>query len=636
MSTEFDALRYGVALVAAVTLLVAMDTLRMFGDPLLAGWLQLETHYYFFLLGALLPTAFLVFPRWLPLDVFLAAAVVTCCTYFSLHAAEIVDLGWEFGAPPTATVSAVTLWALLLEAVRRAGGRALFVITLVFSLMPLVADRLPGPFAGMPADFALTAAYHVLSIESVFGLPFRAFAELVIGFVVFGLALQHTGGGRFFLDLAFGLLGHVRGGAAKVAIVSSGLMGSMSGSVVTNVLTTGQLTIPTMKATGMKPEVAGGVEACASTGGVLLPPIMGSTAFVMATFLEVPYYEVALAATIPALLYFIALFLQVDAHAAAHGLVGLDRRDLPSVGKTLVSGWYYLGAFLVLIFLLVVLQRESVAPYFATGILLVLNQFSREHRWGWQSLVDFLYASGRLLAELAAVLAGVGLIVGSLSLTGLSGTLVNDLLYLAGDSIWLLLLMGAVTSFVLGIGMTVTAAYIFLAIVLAPALVQGGLDPMAVHLFILYWAMLSFITPPVALGAYAAASIAHANPIGTGLAAMRLGSVIYFIPFMFVWYPALILNDTPFALAVALAEALAGIWLLVCGLQSYVPWLGIRWNIAQRLLLVIGGLLVALPPLFPELTGAERGTQVALGGTLALLAALPRAFRRRSPVDAIT
>lgn len=621
---------YVVAAVAAAAMLLAMDALRLFGsEPWLDAWIRLETHYYFALLGLLLPLVYFVFPRWLPLDVVLAVGVVVCCGFFFGNAAAIVDLGWEFGAPPAATWLAVALWVLLLEAVRRAGGWALFAITAAFSLMPLIADRLPGPFAGLPADWAQTAAYHVLSIESIFGLPFRAFAELVIGFVVFGLALQHTGGGRFFLDLAFALLGHVRGGAAKVAIVSSGLMGSMSGSVVTNVLTTGQLTIPTMKATGLRGEVAGGVEACASTGGVLLPPIMGSTAFVMATFLEVPYYEVALAAAVPALLYFLGLFLQVDAYAAAQRLEGLARGDMPRVGATLAAGWYYLGAFIVLVVLLVVLQRESVAPYLATGTLLVLNQLSATHRWGIAQVIDFLNAAGRLLAELVAVLAGVGLIVGALSLTGLSGTLVNDLLFLAGDSVWLLLLMGALTSFVLGIGMTVTAAYIFLAIVLAPALIQGGLDPMAVHLFILYWAMLSFITPPVALGAYAAASIAQARPLATGLAAMRLGSVIYFIPFMFVLNPVLLLKGDALQLAVALAEAIAGIYLVVCGIQSYVPWLGVRWNVLQRLLLVAGGVLVAVPPLLPE--AAERGSQVLLGAGLAALALLPRLLAATVP-----
>lgn len=623
------ALRYLVAGAAMAALLLAMDTLRLFGgDPLLAPVIQLENHYYFLLLALLLPNVYLVFPRYLALDVVLALGVVGCCAYFFVHAVQAVDHGWEFGAPSTATWLAALLWVLLLEAVRRAGGWALFFITLVFSLMPIVAGSLPAPFAGMPSDWAQTAAYHVLSIESIFGLPFRAFAELVIGFVLFGLALQHTGGGRFFLDLAFAMLGHVRGGPAKVAIVSSGLMGSMSGSVVTNVLTTGQLTIPAMKRAGMKGEVAGGVEACASTGGVLLPPIMGSTAFVMATFLEVPYYQVALAAAVPSLLYFSGLFLQVDAHAAAKGLTGLDRAELPRVWPTLLGGWYYLGAFAVLIVLLVVLQRESVAPYLATGALLLLNQFSRRHRWRVRQTVDFLFAAGRLLAELVAVLAGVGLIVGALSLTGLAGTLVNDLLYLAGDSVWLLLLMGALTSFVLGIGMTVTAAYIFLAIVLAPALVQGGLDPMAVHLFILYWGMLSFITPPVALGAFAAASIAQARPLTTGLAAMRLGSVIYFIPFMFVLNPALILHDSATALAAGLVEALAGILLLVWGIQSWVPGLGGGWRLWQRVLLSSGGLLVALPPLLPALTGSGRGSQIAVGAVLAGMALLPRVLTR--------
>ncbi|MCZ6855709.1 MAG: TRAP transporter fused permease subunit, partial [Gammaproteobacteria bacterium] len=434
------------------------------------------------------------------------------------------------------------------------------------------------------------------------------------GFILFGIALQHTGGGKFFLDLAFALLGHVRGGPAKVAVVSSGLMGSMSGSVITNVLTTGQLTIPAMKQTGMSPETAAGIEACASTGGVLLPPIMGSTAFVMATFLEVPYYQVALAAVIPALLYFFGLFLQVDAHAATMGLKGMPRAELPSVLKTLKGGWYYLGAFIALIFLLLVLQREVIAPFIATGLLLVLNQLSPAHRWGVDDLVEFFAATGKLLVELVCVLAGVGLIVGALSVTGLSGTLVNDLLYLAGDSLWLLLIMGAVTSFVLGIGMTVTAAYIFLAIVLAPALIQANLDPMSVHLFILYWAMLSFITPPVALGAYAAASVAGSNPMRTGFAAMKLGSVIYFIPFIFVLDPTLILKGAPMAVAQSVLEALFGIWFIALGIQGYLPWLGVIRSMLRRGGLLLAGLLIAMPGIEPwAYIGIDNGVQMAAG-----------------------
>ena len=578
--------------------LLAMDTLRLFGgEQWLANFITLETHFYFALSALLLPLTFLNYRHWLPLDILLAIGSVLACGYLFTQAETIVDEGWEFGAPQLPTYAALTLWILLLEATRRAGGFALALIAAAFSFMPLFADQLPGPFAGLSASLDETAAYHALSIESIFGLPFRAFAELVIGFLIFGVALQHTGGGKFFLDLAFALLGHVRGGPAKVSIVASGFMGSMSGSVVTNVLTTGQMTIPAMRNAGLSPERAAAVEACASTGGVLLPPIMGSTAFVMATFLEVPYYQVALAAAVPALLYFGTLFLQLDAEAGRDGLAGVDRAGLPGVGATLRQGWFYLGAFGLLIFLLLVLQREAFAPYFATAALLLLNQFSTTHRFGGTELLNFMQATGKLLAELFAVLAGVGLIVGALSVTGLSGTLVNDLLYLAGDSILLLLVMGAAASFVLGIGMTVTAAYIFLAIVLAPALTQAGLNPMAAHLFILYWAMLSFITPPVALGALAAASIANARPIATGFAAMRLGGAIYLLPFLFVLAPPLLLDGTPGAVIYAIAAALIGLYMLVGALQGYLVIIDRRLSLFVRPILGVAGIAVAATPL---------------------------------------
>jgi len=587
------------AAAAVLSLFLAMDMLRMFGSTqLLDRWIVLETHYFFALLGLLLPLVFLNYRRIRFLDECLALVVAGTCIYFFTVAERILDEGWEFGAPETATVMSVVLWVLLLEAVRRAAGWSLFVIAATFSILPLVTEYLPGPLSGLPSTLSEAAVYHALSIESIFGLPFRAFANLVIGFLLFGITLQYTGGGAFFIDLAFALLGHVRGGPAKVAIFASGLMGSMSGSVVTNVLTTGQLTIPAMKKVGIAPETAGGVEACASTGGVLLPPIMGSTAFVMATFLAMPYYQIALAAALPALLYFGGLFLQIDATAARNGLSGVPREELPKVGAVMKDGWHYLGAFALLIFLLLVMQREAVAPYLATLALLILNQLTPSHRWSLEKAGKFLVATGRLLVELLAILAGVGLIVGALSVTGLSGTLVNDLLFIAGDNVWLLLMMGALTSFVLGIGMTVTAAYIFLAVILAPALVNGGLNPLAVHLFILYWAMLSFITPPVALGAYAAASIAGANPMRTGFAAMKLGSVIYFIPFIFVMDTGLVMQGDWMEILRAVATAAAGLWLIVAGLQGYMQGIGVLRLWPVRIGLMAGGLGVAFSSLF--------------------------------------
>jgi TRAP transporter 4TM/12TM fusion protein len=619
--------------VAVASAFLAMDSLRLFAEsPLLDFVITVQNHYYYALMGLLLPLCFLIYPSfrgsksyWL--DSVLALATFGACCFFFFNAETMLDYGWEFLAPSYAVWVSYLLWALIMEGVRRSGGWVLFFLVLVFSFYPVVADKLPGPISGMSSTLSETASYHVMSIESILGLPFRAYAQLVIGFLIFGVALQHTGGGRFFINLAFATFGHVRGGSAKVAIVSSGLMGSMSGSVITNVLTTGQMTIPAMKKNGMEKEYAAGVEACASTGGVLLPPIMGSTAFVMATFLNVAYTTVALAAAIPALLYFFGLFVQVDAYAARKGLVGTPRKELPSVSETMKQGWFYLAAFGVLIFLLVYLQREAVAPFYATGMLLVLNQIFPSHRWNMEEAGAFLVATGKLLMELLTIMAGVGLIVGALSVSGLSGTLVNDLLYLAGDSTLLLLLMGAFTSFFLGIGMTVTAAYIFLAIVLAPALIQGGLDPMSVHLFILYWGMLSFITPPVALGAFAAASIAGASALSTGFKAMRLGSVIYFIPFFFVLEPALIMSGTLGETLFATAKVAVGIVLIAGTLQRYLLGVGFLdragpAGMAGRALALVGGGLIALPTTEVIGINVSDATLLISGGTMAIIGVL--------------
>lgn len=592
--------------VGLMTSFMAVDQLRLLGQPLLNQWIRLETHFYYALIGMLLPFALLLYPMnrrlaraLLPVDLVLGALGAYAAFWLFSRAEPILDEGWEFVAPDHAIVVSLILWFVVLEAVRRVAGLALFSLVLLFSFYPLVAAQMPEMISGMSIGLRETAAYHAMSIESLLGLPFRAFANLVIGFLVFGVALQHTGGGQFFIDFAFAMFGKVRGGPAKVAIISSGLMGSMSGSVITNVLTTGQLTIPAMKKSGFEPKVAAGVEACASTGGVLLPPVMGSTAFVMATFLGVPYAEVAVAAAIPAALYFIALFFQLDAYAAREGLGGVPDDEIPSMLETLKGGWYYIAALVLLVWLLLVLQREALAPWAASLALLMINQFSAKHRFDLGRLRAFCIAVATLLVELLVILCGVGLIVGALSVTGLSGTLINELLFIAGGSIGVLLLMGALTSFVLGIGMTVTAAYIFLAIVLAPALIEGGLNPLAVHLFILYWGMLSFITPPVALGAFAAASIAGAKAIETGFAAMRLGIATYLIPFFFVLAPSIVLQGDHFDgwLLFTLAEVLLGTWLIAGAAQRFLPLFG-RLEIGMvSLLLGIGGILIALPDL---------------------------------------
>ena len=587
---------------------VGLSAYIIFGlGPVLGWWVPLETQYFYMMLGFLLPIVFLIYPlgpgarhytAWY--DILIAVSAFAIPIYFTIRGDAMLNEGWEYNAPPHGKALAFVTWALVLEALRRAGGTAIFAICLVVSVYPIVAGYCPGVLYGQSISPEVTAGFHIFGTESILGIPMNAFANLVIGFLVFGVALQMTGGGAFFLNLAFSLLGHHRGGPAKVAIFSSGLMGSMSGSVITNVLTTGVMTIPAMKRVGFRPAYAGGVEACASTGGVLMPPVMGATAFVMATFIDIPYSQIVIAAIFPSLLYYLGLYLQIDAYSARYGLRGLKRSEMPAFWRVVREGWYYVAVFVVLMFMLLYLQREAQAPYYATVALLLINQFNRTHRWGIASIGDFVVAVGRLFAELAAILAGVGLIIGALSLSGKVGSLTYALVQIAGDNVLLLLVMGAITSFILGIGMTVTAAYLFLAVTLAPALTQQGLDKMAVHLFLLYWGMISFITPPVALGAYAAASIAKSNPMKTGLEAMRLGSIIYFVPFFFVLNPALIGRGSLLEIAIVLTTAVAGIVLICAALQGYLYGVGpldgngfLVWP--ARALLLVSGLALALP-----------------------------------------
>lgn len=582
-------------------------TLRFFADVTL-----LDTEYFWLLLALLLPLAFVIYPAragrqlqrvpWF--DVLLFVVATALALLWARTARESAASGWEYSAPSVAPAwmlwAAVLTWALVLEALRRAGGLALLIIMGLFSLFPLFAGSMPAPLTASSVSLFDAASYHVFSRESILGIPMRAFAELVIGFLVFGTALQYTGAGTFFINFAFSMCGHYRGGAAKVAIFSSGLLGSMSGSVISNVLTTGTMTIPAMKRTGMKASTAAAVEACASTGAVLAPPVMGATAFVMAEFLDIPYAQVALAAAVPAVLYYFALFMQIDAHAARHGLVGLPRGELPRLGQVFREGWYFIFVIVLLVVLLLVMKRENWAPWLATALLLVLNQLFSPQRWGWRELRVFLEGNGRVFVELVAILAGVGLLVGAFSLTGLTGTLTTELLFLAGNSALLLMLMGALTSFILGMGMTITACYIFLAVLLAPSLIKVGLDPLAVHMFIMYWGMVSFITPPVALAAFAAASIAKAGPMQTGLQAMKIGSIIYFVPFFFVMNPSLVLQGDLHDFAMHALTALLGVALVCCGLQGYLVGVGdlrrcraLEWPL--RAALVLGGLMFVAP-----------------------------------------
>ena len=597
-------------LIAASVLTIFLCVNQQFVLRFFIGFTPLNTEYYYALVTVMLPFVFVIFPgtararldRVAWYDALLFALTTLVALLFLVNIRKSAELGWEFGGAPQHLVWAgYVMWALLMEGLRRTGGWGLVLSVLPFTLYPLFADASwLGPLKGTQSTPAQTSAYHMMSSESLLGIPIQAFAETVIGFLVFGTALMMTGAGKFFINVAFALCGTFRGGAAKVCIFASALLGMMSGSIVSNVLTAGSMTIPVMKRTGFTAVYAGAIEACASTGAVLAPPVMGATAFVMAQFLGVSYAQVALAASIPAALYYLGLFLQVDAYAARHGLEGLPREELPRLWDTVKEGWYYAFVIALLVFMLLVMKRESHAPFYATVLLLVLNQLFNRDRWGRATLVRFLEINGRTFVELTGILAGCGLLIGAFSVTGVISSLANDLLALAGNSVLLLLAMTALTSLVLGLGLTTTACYIFLAILVGPALEKAGLNKMAVHMFVFYWGMLSAITPPVAIAAFAAAGIAGAPPMQTGWASMRVGSIIYFIPFFFVLNPAFVLQGPWWESLFLSLCAVAGSIFICGGLQGYQLFVGdlrrsgsLEWPL--RMLLMLGGFVLAAP-----------------------------------------
>ena len=584
--------------IGAIGLLMAINqtfTLRLFGfEPL-------GNSFLYYLIGIFLAAAFLIYPArkadikqtpWY--DWILGAVAIGCTIYLGYHGLSIIEEGWDFSAPTEATVIATVLLFLLIEGVRRCGGTPLLVVVVLFGTYPLYADYMPGFLWGTQYSLGETVRAHVMGVESILGIPMQVVANLVIGFVVFGAALTVTGGGDFFMKFATSLMGGSRGGPAKVAVLSSGLMGSLSGSVISNILTTGAFTIPTMKRTGYPAQYAGAVEACASTGGTLMPPVMGAVAFIMASFLGVPYSEVVVAAFLPALLFYIALLFQVDNYAARKGLKGLSPEEIPQLWPVLKDGWPYLFSLGMLIYMLLFMRLETYAPYYATIVLLLISAVKKSHRLNAARLLELMQELSVSVANLVAILAGIGLVVGGLSYTGVAGAFSRELLLYAGGSVPLMLIAGAVTSFVLGMGMTVSACYIFLSILLAPALVEAGLNPLASHLFILYWGMMSYITPPVSLAAITAANVAGANPWATGINAMRLGSVLFILPFMFVINPALILQGDWLPIIQAAITATAAMWILASGLESYLYRAGIiKWPV--RLVLLVSGGMLAFP-----------------------------------------
>lgn len=491
------------------------------------------------------------------------------------------------------TAFGVALTFVLLEALRRVFGIVLPLVLLLFLIHPLLSSHLPGILSGK--GYSVTRVWGVIYFppEGIFGMPLSIAGTLVIAFLLFGQFLVKSGAGETLMDLALSLVGRARGGAAKGAIVGSCLFGSLSGSSAANVAVTGTFTIPLMKSSGFRPDFAGGVEASASNGGQLMPPVMGAVVFVMADFLQMPYIEICYVALIPALMYYFCMFMEIHFEACRFGLKSLPPSDLPSFRNTIKAGWLYFIPIIVLIYLMFGLRyTPELSCLWATVSLVVVAGFRKRTRLGIRVMLDAVEASGRSIIQVGLACAMAGIIMASLSLTGVAILISGELVKAASGNLFVLLLLAAVTSFIFGMGMTAIPCYIFVAIMVAPALVEMGISQLGAHFFVFWLALGSFITPPVCIAAYVAAAIAQSPPMKVGLQATLIGIGIYVIPFAFIYNPPLLLAGSPSEIVLTVTFVLIGIVGLSAGISGYLL---MRTGWAQRIPLLAGAVLSFAP-----------------------------------------
>jgi len=587
----------------------------------------------FLLVAVLLPLNYLWIPASRKLsrqqvpwyDILLAVLSFAIPIYFITRQEALYTGGWEQKAPLIPVILGGILWLLVIEATRRGTGVFLAVIVLFLSLYPLWSVHVPIRMLwghSIPLDTLVCA--QIFSKQGMMGLIMGIFGELVFGFMVFAAVVQAFGAGKFFNDLAVALVAKTRGGTAKIAIMSSGLFASINGAVGPNVMTTGPFTIPAMKKAGFSSHFACGVEAAASSGGTLMPPVMGAVAFIMSEFIGVSYGIICIAAAVPAVLYFMCLFVQIDAYAGRRGMLPMSQDvKAPPVWLTLLRNTHILAGIAVLVFMLFVMRVMAQAPWYATATILVLGMLQKRHRLGINNLVRVSETIGRTLGGLQPALAGIGLIIGALTCTGVALSLPHSIVQQAGDSAFLMVVIGAFTALLLGMGMTVSAVYIFLAIVLAPGLVEFGFTVLASHLFIIYFGIISHITPPVAIAAFVAAPIGGASPMRTSVEAMKLGGAIYILPFIFIFNPALILQAPVSEIAWVVPSAALGLIIIGGAVERYMWTMG-SLTLFSSVLLFAGGLAIAVPILSVPICG--------LGGVLLFVLVEKALVKGESPL----
>lgn len=539
--------------------------------------------------------------------------LVLVCAVIFVHAWTLWDIDsfhLRYGSKETADliVGAISI-VLILEATRRTVGIPMVLVTIFFITHALYAHHFFGFFYGPPTRIGKYIDTIFMSSDGIFGIPLHVAATYIVLFIIFGGLLIRSGAGKFFIDLAVSLTGHRVGGPAKAATVASGFMGTVSGSAVANVVTTGSFTIPLMKNLGYRAKFAAAVEACASSGGQITPPIMGAAAFIIAENLALPYVYIILAAVIPAFLYFATIYFMVHFEAEKSGIERISKDRLPKVLEVLKGGWHLLFALAVLIFFLVVGYTPMMSAFWGILALIGLSFINPATRMSPADILAAFESGIRSTVPVTVACACAGIIIGSIFVSGLGLKFTQSVIDLSGGNLLLLLALTAIAAIVLGMGMTTTAVYITVSALIVPSLEKLDVLPMAAHLFAFYFGVVSTITPPVALASFAAAAIAKTPPMETAVESARVGIAKYLVPFAFVYNPSLLFEGSIVWTVYSTLAAIAGLWLLSASLEG---WLHGPLKGVLRLIVFAAAVLTLMPPTI-DIMGVP-GLALSLGG----------------------
>jgi TRAP transporter 4TM/12TM fusion protein len=489
---------------------------------------------------------------------------------------------------------------LVLEAARRCIGKELVILAIIFLLFAYLGPHLPGDLRHRGFSVERIIEHMFLSAEGIYGIALGVSATFIFLFILFGAFLGQTGLSKLFTNIAMAAAGHTAGGPAKVAVIASGFFGMISGSAAANVVTTGAFTIPLMKSLGYRPHFAGAVEAVASTGGQIMPPIMGAAAFIMAEFLGIAYRDVIIAAFIPAVLYFVSCWMMVDFEARKLKLQGISRDQLPKLGPLLKDNWHLLIPVVLLVGMIMMEFSPTFAAFYSIICLVIVSTFRKHTRLNLLSLGKALEGGARGALGVAIACAVIGFIIGVITLTGIGLMLAHYIVAAAGGILITTMILTLIACIILGMGLPTSAAYIVAAIVAAPAMVKLGVEPITAHLFVLYFACISAITPPVALAAYAGAGIAGADPARVGWVAARLGLAGFIVPFMFVFTPGLLMQGPVLTILWNFISASIGVICLAAAMQGYLLT---NSKIYERVALFASALLLIEGRLITDLAG---------------------------------